>query len=155
MHDFIIRLATREDCEAVEAIAASAYAHYIGRMNKKPAPMTEDYKAEIAENRVHVLVLSNGEGGSIGGFLILKPGDESMLLDNVAVAPGMQGRGYGKALIFFAMEKAREMGFGKLTLYTNEVMVENIRLYARLGFVETHRANAEGFNRVFMTRPLL
>jgi hypothetical protein len=33
-------------------------------------------------------------------------------------------------------------------------MTENLSLYARLGFVETHRAVEQGFSRVFMRRAL-
>jgi hypothetical protein len=31
-------------------------------------------------------------------------------------------------------------------------MIENMALYARLGFVETHRAGEHGFRRVFMEK---
>lgn len=155
MHRFVIRPATPEDSKAVAAIAESAYDHYVALMNRKPAPMTEDYETRIADDQVHVLESTDGDVESVQGFLVLEPGDGCMLLDNVALAPEMQGRGYGKALICYAVEKAKASGFEKLTLYTNEVMVENIRLYSRLGFVETHRANEKGFNRVFMTKSLL
>lgn len=154
MHDFIIRPAAPEDREAVSAIAEASYSHYVARMGRKPAPMTEDYETRIANGQVHVLE-GAGDGGDIRGFLILEPGNGCMLLDNVAGASAMQGRGYGKALICRAMEKAKASGFEKLTLYTNETMVENIALYTRLGFVETHRASEQGFNRVFMTKTLL
>lgn len=155
MHRFVIRPATPEDSEAIAAIAESAYGHYVARMNMKPAPMMEDYKTRIADNQVHVLENTDEDGERVQGFLVLECGDGCMLLDNVVVAPGMQGRGYGKALISYAVEKAKASGFEKLTLYTNEAMVENIRLYSRLGFVETHRAKDKGFNRVFMTKSLL
>ena len=78
-----------------------------------------------------------------------------MLLDNVAVHPDMQGRGYGRALIAFAERVSIERGFTAIRLYTNEVMVENVRFYERLGFVETHRAEEKGFRRVYMTKPLV
>ncbi len=47
-----------------------------------------------------------------------------------------------------------ERGFKAIRLYTNEAMTENIRLYERLGFAETHRAQEKGFRRVYMTKPL-
>jgi hypothetical protein len=33
-------------------------------------------------------------------------------------------------------------------------MTENLALYSRLGFVETHRAEEIGLNRVYMTKTL-
>ena len=155
MHSFVIRPAAYGDSEAVAAIAQSAYVHYVTRMNAKPAPMLEDYGARIAANQVHVLAIRDGGGESVQGFLVLEPRDGCMLLDNVAVAPEMQGRGYGKALIGYAADKAKAAGYARIALYTNEAMAENIRLYTRLGFTETHRAREKGFNRVFMTKSLL
>ena len=82
------------------------------------------------------------------------PDDGAMLLDNVAVHPDRHGRGYGRALIAFAERVARERGFKAIRLYTNEAMIENVDLYARLGFVETHRGEEKGFRRIYMTKAL-
>lgn len=154
MRSFSIRLAIAEDRIAIEEIAEAAYAPYLSRMNRKPAPMTEDYAKRIAENQVHVLAVEDGDGECVRGFLVLEPRTGCMLLDNVAVNPHDQGRGYGRALLRFAEETALNAGYGGLILYTNEVMVENIRFYSRLGFVETYRSRDHGFNRVFMSKQL-
>ena len=42
------------------------------------------------------------------------------------------------------------MGHSNVYLYTNEKMVENISLYAKVGYVEYERRDEEGFRRVFM-----
>jgi len=39
-------------------------------------------------------------------------------------------------------------------LYTNELMVENIALYVRHGYVEYERRQEQGFRRVFMRKAL-
>jgi hypothetical protein len=41
-----------------------------------------------------------------------------------------------------------------VTLYTNEAMVENRRLYARLGYAETGRRVEDGYRRVFFRKRL-
>jgi ribosomal protein S18 acetylase RimI-like enzyme len=41
-----------------------------------------------------------------------------------------------------------------MRLYANEVMVENIALYQRLGYSETERRPHRGFKRVFIRKPL-
>lgn len=145
-----IRLAHPGDLAAVEAIVQAAYSRYITVIGQKPGPMLDDYAALIAKSCVHVLVADN----EVVGILVLLPDDGAMLLDNVAVHPDRHGRGYGRALIAFAEKFARERGFKAIRLYTNEVMAENIDLYERLGFVETHRGEEKGFRRVYMTKLL-
>lgn len=145
-----IRLAQPGDLAAVEAIVQAAYSRYITVIGQKPGPMLDDYAALIAKSCVHVLVADN----EVAGILVLLPDNGAMLLDNVAVHPDRHGRGYGRALIAFAEKFARERGFKAIRLYTNEVMAENIDLYERLGFVETHRGEEKGFRRVYMTKLL-
>ena len=148
---FDIRLAQREDLAAVEALVTVVYTQYIPLIGQKPGPMSDDYSALIEKRRVYVLSSEN----KLAGMLVLLPEDEAMLLDNVAVHPDMQGRGYGRALIAFAEKLSIERGFKAIRLYTNEAMIENVRLYECLGFVETHRAEEKGFRRVYMTKPLV
>ena len=54
----------------------------------------------------------------------------------------------------FAEEEARRRGHRVIELYTNEVMVENIALYRRLGYVETGRKQVAGYDRVYMRKTL-
>jgi ribosomal protein S18 acetylase RimI-like enzyme len=145
-----IRLATPEDLADVEEIVRAAYAGYIPLIGQQPGPMRDDYSALIEKRSVYVLV---GQSGIIG-VLVLLPEEDAMLLDNVAVRPEMQGRGYGRLLIAYAERLSIDRGFRAIRLYTNEAMSENIRLYERLGFVETHRAEEKGFRRVYMRKAL-
>ncbi|QRM28210.1 GNAT family N-acetyltransferase [Microvirga sp. VF16] len=145
-----IRLAYPIDLAAVEAIVRAAYTRYISLIGQKPGPMSDDYSTLIENQCVYVLVSEN----KLVGMLVLLPEGEVMLLDNVAVDPDMQGRGYGRELIAFAEKLSVERGFRAIRLYTNEAMTENIGLYKRLGFVETHRAEEKGFRRVYMTKSL-
>ncbi|GAA5235268.1 GNAT family N-acetyltransferase [Verticiella sediminum] len=73
-----------------------------------------------------------------------------MLLDNIAVAPEAQGQGLGRKLLHFAERQAMDAGFNNICLYTNEAMTENLGLYLRIGYVETHRAEDCGLRRVYM-----
>lgn len=77
-----------------------------------------------------------------------------MLLDNVAVDPIRQGSGVGRKLLAFAEQAALKAGYRSIRLYTNEAMTENIALYARIGYVETHRGEEKGLRRVYMTKQL-
>jgi ribosomal protein S18 acetylase RimI-like enzyme len=86
--------------------------------------------------------------------IVLIPAGDSMLIENIAVLPSAQTRGLGRQLMRFAEQRATDVGRDRLTLYTNEVMVENLAMYARLGYRETSRRPEHGYNRVFMEKRL-
>lgn len=143
-----IRPAGAEDVDVVRAIVRDAYAKYVPRLGREPAPMTADYAELVADKLVWVAAA----GDEIVGVVVLRPGTESMLLENVAVAPAWQGRGVGRTLIGFAEGRARELGAAEITLYTNELMTENLALYPALGYEETGRRSESGHRRVFFRK---
>ncbi len=145
-----MRLATVSDLQAVEAIVRRAYTPYIARMGREPGPMLDDYGALIAAGRVHVIE----HEGAVRGVLVLIPEAETMLLDNIAVDPAVQGAGLGRRMLAFAEGAAGAAGYGAIRLYTNEAMTENVGLYSRLGWVETHRGEENGFRRVYFVKRL-
>jgi ribosomal protein S18 acetylase RimI-like enzyme len=135
---------------AIRTIVEAAYAPYLARIGRAPAPVTADYAALVAAREAWV-----GEAdGRVVGVLVIRPAGDVLELENVAVDPAFQGRGYGRALISFAEQQARELELPGVTLYTNEFMVENLRLYPRLGFVETGRRVEDGYRRVFFRKTL-
>lgn len=145
-----IRPATVDDISAIERIVRDAYSPYIQRIGATPGPMLDDYPARIAQGLVHVLLAS----GDIQALLVLIPEPDCLLLDNIAVSPGAQGKGYGRHLLRFAEDEARRRGLAAIRLYTQEKMTENIGIYRRHGYVETHRAEEIGLKRVFMKKAL-
>jgi len=144
------RLARPDEAAALRALVREAYAHYVPRMGREPAPMTDDYAARIAAGEAWI---EEAEGAPVG-VLVLEESEGGLLLDNIAVAPAALGKGYGKLLLQFAEAEAMRRGYTRIHLYTNEKMVENIALYTRIGYVETHRARQAGHNRVFMEKRL-
>jgi ribosomal protein S18 acetylase RimI-like enzyme len=90
----------------------------------------------------------------VAGVLVIRVSEEVLELENVAVDPGSQGRGYGRELIAFAERRARELGLSAVVLYTNEAMVENLRLYRRLGYVEKDRRIEDAYQRVYFEKRL-
>lgn len=145
-----IRPATVDDISAIERIVRDAYSPYIQRIGATPGPMLDDYPARIAQGLVHVLLAS----GDIQALLVLIPEPDCLLLDNIAVSPGAQGKGYGRQMLRFAEDEARRRGLAAIRLYTQEKMTENIGIYRRHGYVETHRAEEIGLKRVFMKKAL-
>ena len=150
MDEARIRAATTADVPAIADIVEQAYRHYVDRMGKPPGPMLDDYAARVSEGVVSVL----DEGTAIAGIIVLLPTTNYLLLDNVAVSPARQGSGLGRRLLAFAAAEALRRGYNEIRLYTHQTMVENQRLYASIGYVETGRGTKAGYDRVFMRKQL-
>jgi ribosomal protein S18 acetylase RimI-like enzyme len=146
----VIRGAEVADVPARQRLAHDAYGRYVPRMDRPPAPMLADYAAMVREGLVQVAIVDH----ELVGLLVTRPADDHLFIENIAVAPQCQGRGVGRELIAVAEAEARRLQLGELRLYTNEVMVESLAFYARLGFTETHRALQDGYRRVFLAKPV-
>lgn len=147
----VIRKAGPQDRATVESIVTAAYTPYIARIGREPGPMLDDYAALIAQDLVHVLT----QDGAPVGVLVLIQEPGVMLLDNMALLPSCHGKGLGRVLLDFAEAEAMRCGCPAIRLYTHEKMVENIAIYARRGYRETHRAEETGLARVFMVKRLV
>jgi N-acetylglutamate synthase-like GNAT family acetyltransferase len=90
-----IRRATTADLTGIRQLISDAYAKYIERIGRPPAPMTADYAAALEDSRVWVLV----RGEAIVGALVTECHADHLLLESVAVAPRAQGQGYGRLLL--------------------------------------------------------
>lgn len=145
-----IRLARPGDQPAIRDCAEAAYGPYVPLIGRRPAPMDEDFQAQIAESIIHVAV----ERADILGYITFFPEGGAMLLESVAVFPKHAGKGVGKVLIGHCEFAARAAGLPRVRLYTNAVMTGNIALYQRLGYIETGRRVEEGFHRVFFEKPV-
>jgi ribosomal protein S18 acetylase RimI-like enzyme len=158
-----IQLATPADLPAVEAIVSLAYTPYLSRLaGKLPAPMTADYPSLISSSSLYTLIAD----GDVVGCISLAPTTaysspsstqqpEALEINNLAIHPSSQGKGYGKLLLAFAEDKAKEMGLSSCCLYTNVRMVENVTLYKKIGYQELARYSQDGFERVFFVKVLL
>jgi GNAT superfamily N-acetyltransferase len=145
-----IRPASGDDVEAIERLVREAYEVYIPRIGREPAPMTADYEGLVRDGAVWVA----REGAAVVGVLVLHARPGALLLENVAVTPAAQGRGIGRALVGFAERNAAELGLGKVELYTNVRMTENLVFYRWLGYIEVDRRGEEGFERVFFEKTI-
>lgn len=145
-----IRRAEVDDVPAIRAIVEAAYAPYEPRIGRAPAPLGANYAALVAAGDAWVAVSDR----RVVGVLVIRQEGEDLHLENVAIDPASQRRGHGRRLIAFAERRAVELGLSGVTLYTNETMVENLRLYPRLGYVETERRVEDGYRRVYFRKHL-
>jgi GNAT superfamily N-acetyltransferase len=143
-----LRHATASDLPAIKALIDAAYARYLTRMDKPPGPMLRDYGPSLEDGTTWVT------GSPIVAVLTLYPRDDYLLIENIAVHPGTQGRGLGRALMGFAEQEAARRGFTRMALVTHEVMTENQAIYARLGYDEVDRRAEDGYRRIYMEKNL-
>jgi ribosomal protein S18 acetylase RimI-like enzyme len=111
-----IQPALPNDAAAVTSCVRSAYAGYVERIGREPAPMAADNAALIARGEVWVVC----EAGRLVGVLVMRPDPPALFVENVAVLPEQQGRGVGRALMAFAEDHARAAGLAEVALYTNQ-----------------------------------
>jgi GNAT superfamily N-acetyltransferase len=146
-----VRRAETSDVGAFTVVATEAYRGYVARIGRRPAPMTADY-AEAVRGGLAWAAVRDGE---VVGLLVLAVKPDHLLLENVAVLPSAQGCGIGARLLALAEDQARELGRVEIRLYTNEAMTENLVYYPKHGYAETHRAEQDGFRRVFFRKRLV
>ena len=125
-----VRRATTADAVAVRELTRAAYAKWVPILGREPRPMTADYDAAVREHLVDLLHV----GGEAVALIEMAPKADHLLIVNVAVVPGQQGQGYGRALMAHAEGVARSLNLNEMRLYTNALFAENLRLYSRLGY---------------------
>lgn len=145
-----LRRATSSDAQAIADLVERAYDKYVARIGRRPAPMDADHAGLI--DTANVWVLTHGD--QLLASMVTCVLDDHLLLESIAVTPEAQGRGYGALLLRRAEDDAHDAGLSEVRLYTNAAMTENVAMYPRFGYVETHRAGQDGFRRVFFSKRL-
>jgi GNAT superfamily N-acetyltransferase len=106
-----------------------------------------DALAKMSADPQQRLVIAELEGERIGTLQltfipgIARLGETRCLVEAVHIAPAHRSRGYGGAMIQWAVELAREQGCGLVQLTSNKARTDAHRFYRRLGFAQSH----EGF----------
>jgi ribosomal protein S18 acetylase RimI-like enzyme len=143
-----LRRATADDLPAIKEIIDAAYAKYLTRMDKRPAPMFRDYGPSVEDGTTWVA------GSPVTAVITLYPREDHLLVENIAIHPDAQGRGLGRALMGFAEQEAARRGLTRMALVTHEAMTENQAIYGRLGYTEVGRRTEDGYRRIYMEKPL-
>ena len=108
----------------------------------------EMYASELRDGSVcHILVVRTDERPVVGFCAFWLVCDE-IHINNLAIRPGLRGRGLGTALVCEVLAQAQALGATRATLEVRESNVAALRLYKRLGFC------LSGTRRSYYTNPV-
>lgn len=98
--------------------------------------------------------------GAINGVIVAMGGlrlndDGSATLKRMRVHPRCQRRGYGRELLRRLEEAAQQKRRTRIVLDTLPVQGAALALYVSSGYVETHRAQRDGVELLFMEKRLV
>lgn len=131
-----------EDAPAIRELTRQAYAKWVPVIGRQPIPMLADYDIAVREHLIDLLSV----GGEYVALVEMIQNIDHLLIENLAVAPAVQGRGYGRLLADHAEAQAKSLGYREIRLYTNKAFTDNIRFYSGLGYmIDREEAYKGGF----------
>jgi len=146
-----IRRAGPPDVTAVRSLVRDAYARWIPVIGREPLPMKADYEKAVREHEIDLLHAGDRLVALIEVFLMV----DHLFIENIAVSPEDQGRGFGRHLLRHAETKAKSAGLTELRLLTNQAFATNVRLYQAIGFrIDRTEPHFGGGTTVYMSKLL-
>lgn len=159
---FELRLATRDDLEAINAI----YNHYVPgtAANYDYEPWTIQAREAWFTGResIHPVTVVTHEGrvvawGSLGPFRS-RIGYRTTAENSIYVHPDFQRRGLGRMILADQIERARALGLHAIVSVIDVLQTGSLALHEKMGFHEAGRFREVGFklggwrDAVFMMR---
>jgi predicted N-acetyltransferase YhbS len=131
-----LRAMETRDASAVAAVIRAAFAAQFAITDPPPSALRVAGEEIAARLRRGGGAVADAEGAVIGSVLWAEQ-DGGLYLGRLAVAPAWRGHGIAKALVAEAETAARRMALPRIHLSTRLVLLDNRRLFAACGFVET------------------
>jgi len=107
------------------------------------ARIVADY-AERGDRAGERAWIADVDGAPVGCIFCTRKDDETAQLRLLLVEPGVRGMGVGARLVEQCVQFAQQAGYTSMTLWTQSILEDAIRLYRRAGFAlsaeEAHRS---------------
>lgn len=142
----LIRKATKNDLVSIVALLAQDPLGKTREANKIPLPQsyTEAFK-RIVEDQNQELIVLESKGKEILGTLQLSfipyltyRGGTRAQIEAVRIKKTQRGKGLGKKLFLWAINRARDKGAHLIQLTTDKKRPEALLFYESLGFKASH-----------------
>lgn len=117
-------------------------------------PLTQTLDELVHELRDNLGCVAH-DGPRLVGAIRARLDGPLLLVGRIAIAPDQQGGGIGSRLLAAVEDRGRAAGATEAELFTGSLSIANLRLYERLGYVETQRvAGDDGIEQVFLRKGL-
>jgi len=155
MSDVTTRPIRPEDAGEVLTLQRAAFvseALIYDSVHMPPLTQTlEEVEAELRENLGCVALIGTR---IVGAARAVRDGD-LLLIGRIAIAPDQQGQGIGSTLLEAVEARGREAGATEAELFTGSLSEANLRLYERVGYVESERVDTgDGIEQIFLRKRL-
>lgn len=118
-----------------------------------PAQSLDPTPAEFRPPKgVFLLLRLHGRPVGCGAFKAMPP--DAAYLKRMWIAPEVRGLGLGKRLLAELERRARDVGYRRARLETNQALSEAQALYLRCGYREVAPFNAEPYAHHWFEKPL-
>ncbi len=138
MSEFSLRPLAPGDAAPVAALIRVAFAAQAVVTDPLPSALRVTEADVVAHLRIGGGVVAEAAETLVGSALWAAR-DGGLYLARLAVAPSRRRRGVGRALVAAAEAAARSAGLPVVRLSTRLLLLDNRRLFAACGFVETTR----------------
>ncbi len=138
--EFTFRQGLALDEAAIRDLTREAYAKWVPVIGREPVPMAADYAEALRHHRFDLVF----DGPKLVALIETILHADHHLIENVAVAPGYQGKRLGRRLIAHVEAAAMAAGVREIKLYTNQKFSSNLSFYAKLGFAVEREDNFKG-----------
>jgi len=143
--DLRIRIATVDDLQAIVRMLADDFLG--GTREKVEESTSKNYIRafhEIDNDPNNELMVAELDGKIVGTFqLTYTPslsfqGGKRCTIESVRVGSNLRGQGFGRKMMLWAINRAKEKGCVSMQLTTNSERKNAHRFYEKLGFEATH-----------------
>lgn len=111
------------------------------------AQILSDFALHFDRNRDDAWV-AELHGDVVGSVFLMKGQDvQTAKLRLLYVEPSARGLGIGSRLVRQCIERARELGYARLTLWTNDVLVSARKIYQAAGFTLSEENRHHSFGK--------
>ena len=97
------------------------------------AEVAGKFLSDFDPKREHCWIAER-DGENLGGVFVINEGDGVARLRMLLVEPKARGLGIGKRLVNECIRFARRVGYKKMTLWTNDILVAARHIYIEAGF---------------------
>ncbi|MCP4459838.1 MAG: GNAT family N-acetyltransferase [Cytophagales bacterium] len=129
---------------------ATEHSHHFDQINRdwiEKYFVMEERDNSVLRNPEHKIINPGGailfateDGEILGTVALMKQSKEVIELTKMGVYEHARNKGIGKLLMKAAHQKAKNLGFKTLVLYSNKKLENAIHLYRNYGFIEVEIA---------------